>query len=400
MSKCHSTKPPHTKPAKPYASYPLHAHNAGVWAKKIRGRVHYFGVWADPDGALAKYLEQKDALHAGRTPRPDTEVITVKELANLFLNRKQQRADVGELSPRTWKDYKDACDEIVAAFGQQRLLADLAPDDFGTLRNKLAQKFGPHRLAKTIQCIRSVFKFAFETGVLPAPIRYGTEFQRPSKKTFRLHRAKQGSKLFTAEEIRRMLDKAGTPLRAIIMLGINCGFGNSDCGNLPLSAVNLETCWVDYPRPKTGIPRRCPLWPETVQALREAIANRPEPKREEDAALVFITKRGFGWAKDIADSPVTKETRKLLNSLGINGHRNFYCLRHTFRTIADEAKDQPAADYIMGHETSHMSSVYRERIRNERLRTVVEHVRLWLFGDEGTKPVAAGMDLRVMQPSG
>jgi integrase len=73
--------------------------------------------------------------------------------------------------------------------------------------------------------------------------------------------------------------------------------------------------------------------------------------------------------------------RKLLNALGMNGHRNFYALRHTFRTIADEARDQPACDHIMGHESPHMSTVYRERISDERLKAVSGHVRVWLFGD-------------------
>src|SRR5262249_16333430 len=136
-------------------------------------------------------------------------------------------------------------------------------------------------------------------------------------------------------------------LKAMLLLGINCGFGNSDCGNLPLSALDLDGGWVNYARPKTGIDRRCPLWTETVAALRLALAKRPTPKDGEAAARVFVTRYGYSWAKDVADSPITKETRKLLNALGINGNRNFYAVRHTFRTVADEAKDQPATGYLM-----------------------------------------------------
>jgi integrase len=170
----------------------------------------------------------------------------------------------------------------------------------------------------------------------------------------------------------------------MVLLGINAGYGNADCGTLELRHLDLERGWVNYPRPKTGAQRRCPLWPETVAAIREVLAQRPAPKDAANAGLVFITSRGGSWHKKIEDNPVSKEMRKLLDRLGINGKRNFYALRHTLETIGGEAKDQVAVDHIMGHAREDMATVYRERISDERLRAVAEHIRTWLFAEKQT----------------
>jgi integrase len=219
-------------------------------------------------------------LHAGRKPREavDPDAVTIKDVVNAFLWAKESLKEAGESSPRTFDEYNAMTDELIAHSGKSRLVSDLASEDFAALRKKLAKRWGPHRLKKAVKYIRSIFKHAHESELIDRPMRFGPEFKAPSKKTLRLHRAKQGAKLFTHEEVRKLLDAAGTPMKAMLLLGINCAFGNQDCGTLPLSALDLEVGWVNYARPKTGIDRRCPLWPETVKALREALAKRKEPK--------------------------------------------------------------------------------------------------------------------------
>jgi integrase len=166
----------------------------------------------------------------------------------------------------------------------------------------------------------------------------------------------------------------------MILLGINCGFGNNDCGTLPKTALDLKNGWVDYPRPKTAIERRCPLWTETIEAINEAMKVRPAHKDREHNQLVFITRYGHPWAKDVADSPITKGFRKLLDELELyRPGLGFYCLRHTFETIAGEARDQVAVDHIMGHSDASMADAYRESVGDERLQDVVDHVHTWLY---------------------
>jgi integrase len=398
-------------PQKPYPEFPLTPHASGAWQKKIRGKIHYFGRWArrengklvriEGDGwkeALEEYQAVADDLHAGRTPRAKTNGLAVAELCNRFLTAKLRKLEAGEIGQQMWADYKRITDLIVAGFGKTRLAEDLAADDFEALRAEMVKRWGPVRLGNGIARVKAVFKYGVDNGLIVKAVRYGSEFRRPGKAVLRRHRAENGERMLEAAELCRLIGAAGQPLKAMILLGVNAGFGNTDCATLPLSALDLDAGWVNFPRPKTGIGRRAPLWGETTDALREALASRPKPWDPADAGLAFLGPFGRRCVRDTEQSHidlVTLQFRKLLKRLGLHRARlGFYTLRHVFRTVADGARDQVATDIIMGHSDPSMAAHYRERVEDDRLSAVTEHVRRWLFGDQpganlaDTAPVA------------
>ena len=394
--------PKATTPRKPSKDFPLFPHRNGQWAKKIKGKLHYFGVLSEVDAALQRYLDSKDDLIAGRVPRRLPGEFTVRDLVNRFLTAKQSRVATGELSARSFADYHATCARLITTFGPNRPVVDLHSNDFEQLRHQISESWGPARVGNEIQRVRVLFNYAYHSGLVDHPVRFGPEFKRPGKRILRQLRQERGPRIFEAMELLKLLDKADQPLKAMILLGINCGFGNTDVGLLPTGAIDLTGGWVAFPRPKTGIQRRCPLWPETVESLRCCLEQRPTPKNGDDAALVFVTKYGGRWAKDSSDNPISKEMAKLLKSLKL--HRpglGFYALRHTFETIGGETRDQVAVDHVMGHARDDMASVYRERISDERLKAVTEFVRAWLWpgvvAAETSPQSAESMDRKNLQ---
>jgi integrase len=374
------------KPAKPHPEFPLYPHASGVWAKRIRGVLRYFGPWSDPEGALAKYLKQKDDLHAGRKPS-DGKGMTVGKLVDQFLAVKKSRVEEGpieeRLSPRTLNDYERICGKVKGVFGESQPVANLAPSDFSKLRGAFAETHGLVALGKDIAVTRILFKYAFDKRLLDRPLDFGTdEFKKPNRKALRKQRREKGKRMFQADALRSIIDKAGIQLRAMIYLGINCGLGNHDCEMLPMSA--LVDGWLVYPRPKTEVDRRCPLWPETVEALRVAMEARPTPKDPAYRDRVFITRHRTTWEpKSISDNPISKEMVKVLKALKL--HRpglSFYALRHTFQTIAEKTQDDDAVRFVMGHTESSndMGAVYSEEAPDDtRLLAVTDYIRAWLL---------------------
>lgn len=419
------------RPPKPYPDFPLFPHRTKRWAKKIRGKFQFFGPWNDPHGALDRYVAQRDALHgglgpsalppamtrpsnppraaragvslqtSGPSPRPAPQAIvlapsegpTLRDLANHFLTFKRRRVDSKELTLRAFSDYHRILGRLLECVGAHRAVEELTPGDFAAFRDRLAKTRGPLALSADITKVKTLFKYAEAEGLIERIPRYGPGFEKPSRKQVRTARARAGERMFEKDEIKKLLDAAPAHLRAMVLLGLNGGMGNTDIATLPISAVDLDKAVIEFPRPKTGVARKTPLWPETVEALRAVLAQRSKPKDDAVRDLVFLTKYGKPWVRiEIASSEstarptvqvdsITLEFGKLMRAVGVyRPRRGFYALRHTFRTVADEVGDRRAIDLIMGHENGNdISTHYVERVGDERLRRVVEHVRAWAF---------------------
>jgi integrase len=377
---------------KPYPDFPLTPHPRGQWCKKIKGELRYFGPIEDWQAALDRYTAERDAWQAGRGPTPALDSIRLKELVNRFLIAKEHDSHQGRLDKRTFDDYNTTCGCILGCFApDDPVVEQMQPDDFRKLEAHFLKgkkkRRGKVSLWNHITRARVLFKWAEDENLISHAVNYGKAFRRPSKKELRQERQrkqeKHGKKMFEVEQLRPILKAAIGQVKAMVLLGINCGFGNTDCATIPIQAFDLTKGWVHCPRTKTAVDRRCPLWPETVEAIQAALAKRKAPKDESYRDRLFLTKFGNTWAPSHPSDPITHELDKAMKKAGVEKRPglSFYALRHTFRTIAGRSKDQIAVDFIMGHApaSDDMRAVYDEEMTDERLYAIVDYVRKWLF---------------------
>ena len=398
------------KPAKPRPDFPLFAHANGRWEKKVRGKLCYFGKWADDpkgDAALRLWADQKDQLLAGKR-QPDINGtamvrLPLHELVNRYLNAQRVRLDSGRIRPRTFAEYVATGERLIAEFGRYWEVDSLGPADFEKLYATLAKTRGLVALGNEITRTRMIFAWGFENGVIESPVRFGTVFQKPSREDIAKHRANSSEdrqQTFSADELRRILKaiEHKPTLYAMTLLAINVAYGQSDCARLKIKQVDLEHGWARSQRPKTGADRGAKLWTETITAIRAAMGVRPQPLDEQDAGLLFLTAKGKPWVREsdgvtedgevdpkrwaFRTDLIGNEFGKVLKSLDINSHRGFYNIRHTAASIADQTGDRMAVQYLMGHKDSTITGNYtHHRPSDERMQVIADHLYDWLFGN-------------------
>ncbi|MEX0884994.1 MAG: tyrosine-type recombinase/integrase [Phycisphaeraceae bacterium] len=409
--------------ALPWPTFPLSPHpSSGRWYKKHKGRRHYFGKLADGwEAAYAKYEAEWPDIVAGREQQPTSsrEGLTLREGVNLWLAARVEDGNAGTIAASTVSAYHRIGRQVVDELGGGVPISRLKPDDFRRLAHTYRGTMAPTPARKAFVVTRQIFTWLFHNEHIDAPPRYGTDFKLSKLESRRTSRRSNGA-TFTAEQVRTLLHAAqhgvagdsdrgiegvrGTPhLYAMVLLAINGGYTQRELAMLRLDDVDIENAIIDHYRGKSEARRTVPLWPETVEALKASIANRPTPKREAEG-LLFVTANGMAWQRErmIERKPekagdkaelrfqrvdaIAHQFAKLCKATGarVEG-AGFGHLRHTHRTISDEAGDPHAAMRIMGHDVPGISRHYVADISRERLEAVANHVRGWLWPEQPAK---------------
>lgn len=366
----------------------------GQWQKRVRGKLLNFGPLADPQAALENWRRLDAAMRAGADPRgvdyrqPQSAALTVGELVNLWLASKLAALKRGDLRERSYEDYRDLAGRIIDGLGRNRAAADIGPRDFAALLESWSA-YGPDRRRKLVSRVRMIWDWGWESGELDKPPRYGPDFRGPGRRVAEARKAEAREMTFDACDLRRMIAQANPAMRAAVLLGVNGGFGPTDCAELRFADLDLEGGWIRQPRHKTGVARRIWLWPETRLALQAAVDARAEPADKAAADLALLTRYGRPWVQG-RTYPVLLEFRKLARGAGCwRSGLSFYSLKRTFATVADEAGDEPAKDVVNGHVTPGMGRRYVQRIADGRVQMVCEHVRRWLYEIRNVAPPGA-----------
>lgn len=348
--------------------FPLTLHKTGQYCKKIKGKIYYFGT--DKKLALQRYLEDAAMLHSGKITirQNNKDNISIKYSCNLYLEHQQSRASIGQITIRHVSDQTILLRDFVRFIGPNKTVSEVTTMDLQNyIRKLIRMKKSANTINNRIAAIKAMYNWALDNEIIS---------NSPNLKAIKkITKTTQEKATFNMSQIQTIMEIADIQMKAMILLGLNCGFGCTDCAEVKWGNLDLENSRVIFPRGKTGVLRNLVLWPETVKALKDI------PKKGE---LVFYTVKGNPWVRVIQsvdkhgnekftkDDGISKQFSKLLKKTGIKVPKGvgFYTLRRTAATLAARSGDPFAVQKLLGHADLKMASVYVQDVSEQTDRAI------------------------------
>ncbi|MHC5061392.1 MAG: tyrosine-type recombinase/integrase [Planctomycetota bacterium] len=343
--------------------FPLTLHPTGQYCKKINGKLYYFG--SDKNHALEKYLSQASYLHGNKeqTHKKPSSEMRLKELCDFYLQYQYLKVQANALTARHHNEQIASLKKFMSFLGQSRKIDEISTLDLQSYRRKLQKEYSTaHRMNLHISIMKAMFHWAKKNDVLDST----PNIDAVSRGRI-VYKQRQ---TFSPEDIRKLLDAADVQMRAMIWLGLNCGFGCTDCAGFKWSNLDFKIGRVKLARKKTGISRDLPLWSETIAAL---------DKIHRKGKLVFYTSRGNSFVRTIlktdgngnskysSQNSITRKFSRLIKKAGLDIPKGigFYTLRRTAATIAARSGDPFAVQRLLGHADLQMATRYVQDVSKQ-----------------------------------
>lgn len=348
--------------------FPLTLHPTGQYCKKINGKLYYFG--SDKKKALEKYLNQASDLHGNKEimQKKSVDEMTLKQLCDIYLQYQLLKVQANALTAGHHNEQIASLKKLMSFIGSSRKIGEISTLDLQSYRRKLQKEYSTaHRMNLHISIMKAMFHWATKNDVLNSI----PNIDAVSRGRI-VHKQRQ---IFSSDDIQKLIDAADVQMKAMIWLGINCGFGCTECAELKWINLDFENHRVKLPRKKTGISRDLPLWPETIEAIQKV------PKK---GKLVFYTNRENPFVRtifktDVNDkskysnqNTITRKFSRLVKKarLDVPKGTGFYTLRRTAATIAARSGDQR----LLGHADLQMATRYVQDV-SKQTNNVIENSR-------------------------
>ena len=339
------------KPPKPYPGFPLFPDNNGYWRKKIGGRHCTFGRWASIDdepayraswqSALARFEALYEQMQRGATIKARPELITLGELVGRYLADSSRDVERREIGARHFAELRQSLEGYRDAVGASRTIAQLI-DDPTPIRAYVdgrRDRYGWCYYNRLMRHANALWTWAAApmSEALPAAFKWkglhASRKVREFRRERREARARGVRRTFDAGEVRALIDAAGPTLRAAILLGYHCAFGNGDVARLPRNAISvydrptavrvhgrvktIPAGWalIDFPRPKTELDRFAIVPPHVVAAVRAADAAASAGTMPDVAMLALRSARGTPLQNEVIRRDAAGVTHATTNDL-------------------------------------------------------------------------------------
>ncbi len=330
---------------------------------------------------MEKYLEVKDDLLAGRTPRLRQQgQLSIEDACGLWLDYCEQMTKSGKRGQSYYSDCRNTAKKILATLGSHWGIAELSRDDFAKLAKAFETKAdgkpaSPSSIRTHLTRVGVFFNWLEAEGHIERKPAFGVAFRGPSISEVENAKLDKPTRIFTRRQVRALLkaSKESPRIHAAILLGMNTGCQNIDIQTLEYRHIDWKGGWYNQPRRKRAKPRRAKLWKRTVRALKRQMEGRqltPE-------SLVFVSNTGGKYqSRDCLSTEFA--SLKLSTGLDFPKGSGFQWLRHTFATVANQTGDSQAVKISTGHIERDILQNYVHAVFDPRQIAISQHVENWL----------------------